>query len=169
MTSNSLTWDTAIDINSPQSIGFLWLQLVIIYCVGTVVKCSQKHPRNQKRWKLMIILFQSVSSPFSARLRSSSAITLLAPNNHRSRWLHRLPSKGGIRDLLCQKLAAGGGGNRGRVTTFWDCRKGRSHEKWAVKRGRVMQTCVRDHVEVHPQKKTEVHYFVKKKPGRNFF
>ena len=82
MTSNSLTWDTAIDINSPQSIGFLWLLLVIIYCGGTVVKCSQKHPRNQKRWKLMIILFQSVSSPFSARLRSSSAITLLAPNNH---------------------------------------------------------------------------------------
>ena len=25
-----------------------------------------------------------------------------------------------------------------------------------------MQTCVRDHVEVHPQKKKEVLYFVKK-------
>ena len=32
----------------------------------------------------------------------------------------------------------------------------------AVKRGRVMLICVRDHVEVHPQKKKEVLYFVKK-------
>ena len=40
------------------------------------------------------------------------------------------------------------------------------HEKWAVKTGRVMQICVCDHVEVHPQKKKEVLYFVKK-PGRN--
>ena len=42
----------------------------------------------------------------------------------------------------CQKLAGvegGGDGNRGR-----------GHEKWAVKRGRIMQICVRDHVEVHP-------------------
>ena len=30
-------------------------------------------------------------------------------------------------------------------------RKGRGHEKWAVKRGRVMQIYARDHVEVHPQ------------------
>ena len=45
-------------------------------------------------------------------------------------------------------------------------RKGRSHEKWAVKRGRVMQIYARDHVEVHPQKKKEVLYLVKK-PGRN--
>ena len=30
-----------------------------------------------------------------------------------------------------------------------------------------MQTGVRDHVEVHPQKKKEVLYFVKKKPRRN--
>ena len=60
------------------------------------------------------------------------------------------------------------GGNGGKVTTFCDCRKGRGHEKWAVKRGRVMQICVHDHVEVHPQKKKEVLYFVKKKkPGRN--
>ena len=35
-------------------------------------------------------------------------------------------------------------------------------KKWAVKRGRVMQICVRDHVEVHPQKKKEVLYFVQK-------
>ena len=59
----------------------------------------------------------------------------------------------------------GGGGNRGRVTTFLDCRKGRGHETWAVKKGRIMQICVRDHVEVHPRKKKEVLYFVKKKVG----
>ena len=53
----------------------------------------------------------------------------------------------------------------GGVTTFRDRRKGRGHEKWAVKRGRVMQICVRDHVEVHPQKKKGVLYFVKKKLG----
>ena len=58
-----------------------------------------------------------------------------------------------------------GGGNRGRVTTFRDCRKGRGHEKRAVKRGTVMQICVRDHVEVHPQKKKGVLYFVKKTLG----
>ena len=57
------------------------------------------------------------------------------------------------------------GGNRGGVTTILDCRKGRGHVKWAVRRGRVMQICVRDHVEVHPQKKKEVLYFVKKHLG----
>ena len=40
--------------------------------------------------------------------------------------------------------------------------EGRGHEKWAIKRGRVMQICVRDHVEVHPKKKKEVLYLVKK-------
>ena len=35
-------------------------------------------------------------------------------------------------------------------------RKGRGHEKWAVKRGRVMQMYARDHIEVHPQKKTKL-------------
>ena len=50
---------------------------------------------------------------------------------------------------------------------FLRLRKGRSHEKWAVKRGRVMQICVPDHVEVHPLKKKEILYFVKKKTGRN--
>ena len=67
-----------------------------------------------------------------------------------------------LRDL--SEISRGeGGGNRGRVTTFWDCRKGRGHEKWAVKRGRVMQIYARDHVEVHPQKKKEVLYLVKKR------
>ena len=49
---------------------------------------------------------------------------------------------------------------------FLRLQKRGGHEKWAVKRGRVMQICVCDHVEVHPQKKKEVLYFVKK-PGRN--
>ena len=38
----------------------------------------------------------------------------------------------------------------------------RGHEKWAVKRGTVMQLYARDHVEVPPQKKKEVLYLVKK-------
>ena len=46
-------------------------------------------------------------------------------------------------------------------------KKGRGHEKWAVKRGRVMQMYARDHIKVHPQKKKEVLYLVKKKLGRN--
>ena len=41
-------------------------------------------------------------------------------------------------------------------------RKGRGHEKWAVKRGTVMQLYACDHVEVPPQKKKEVLYLVKK-------
>ena len=49
---------------------------------------------------------------------------------------------------------------------FETAEKGGVLKKWAVKRGRVMQICVRDHVEVHPQRKKEVLYFVKK-PGRN--
>ena len=55
----------------------------------------------------------------------------------------------------CQKLAGGGRGGwkqRG-GHNFLSLRKGRGHEKWAVKRGRVMQIYARDHVEVHPQKK----------------
>ena len=40
--------------------------------------------------------------------------------------------------------------------------KGRGHEKWAVKRGRVTQVYARYHVEVHPRKKKEVLYLVKK-------
>ena len=39
-------------------------------------------------------------------------------------------------------------------------RKGRGHEKWAIKRGMVMQIYARDHVEVHPQKKKEVLHLV---------
>ena len=50
--------------------------------------------------------------------------------------------------------------------SFLRLRKGRGHKKWAVKRGRVMQIYGRDHIEVHPQKKKEVLYLVKKR-GRN--
>ena len=46
---------------------------------------------------------------------------------------------------------------------FLRLRKGRGHEKWVVKRGRVMQIYALDHVEAHPQKKKEVLYLVKKK------
>ena len=46
---------------------------------------------------------------------------------------------------------------------FLRLRKGRGHEKWAVKRGRVMQMYARDHIEVHPQKIKEVLYLIKKR------
>ena len=46
---------------------------------------------------------------------------------------------------------------------FLRLRKGRGHEKLAVKRGKVMQIYPRDHAEVHPQKKKEVLSLVKKK------
>ena len=39
--------------------------------------------------------------------------------------------------------------------------------KWAVKRGSVVQIYARDHVEVHPQKKKEVLYLVKKNKKQN--
>ena len=66
-----------------------------------------------------------------------------------------------LRDL--SEISRGKGGWKQREGhNFLRLRKGRGHEKWAVKRGRVMQICVRDHVEVHPQKKKEVLYFVKK-------
>ena len=48
---------------------------------------------------------------------------------------------------------------------FLRLRKGRGHEKWAVKRGRVRQIYARDHADVHPQKKKEVLYLVKKNLG----
>ena len=45
-------------------------------------------------------------------------------------------------------------------------RKGRGHEKWTVKKGRVMQMYALDHIEVHPQKIKEVLYLIKKKELR---
>ena len=68
----------------------------------------------------------------------------------------------------CQKLAGGEGGWKQRGGhNFLSLRKGRGHEKWAVKRGRVMQIYARDHVEVHPQKKKEVLYLAKKREKYN--
>ena len=70
-----------------------------------------------------------------------------------------------VRLGTCQKLAGGKGvETEGGSQLFETAEKvgGGGHEKWAVKRGRVMQLYVRDHVEVHPQKKKEVIYFVKK-------
>ena len=46
-------------------------------------------------------------------------------------------------------------------------KEGRGHEKWAVKRERVMQIYARDHVEVHQQNKKEVLYLLKKKKEKN--
>ena len=64
----------------------------------------------------------------------------------------------------CQKLAGGEGGWKQREGhNFLRLRKGRGHEQWAVKRGRVMQIYARDHVEVHPQKKNKISLFRKKK------
>ena len=54
-------------------------------------------------------------------------------------------------------------GNRGWGHNFLRLREWRGHEKWAVKRGRVMQIYSRDHVEVHPKKKKEVLYLIKTK------
>ena len=68
----------------------------------------------------------------------------------------------------CQKLAGGEWGWKQRGGhNFLSLRKGRGHEKWAVKRGRVMQIYARDHVEVHPQKKKEVLYLAKKREKYN--
>ena len=68
------------------------------------------------------------------------------------------------KDLLgtCRKLAGGeGGGNRG-SQLFETAEKGGVVKKW------VMQICVRDHVEVHPQKKKEVLYFVQNTWEKSF-
>ena len=58
-----------------------------------------------------------------------------------------------------------GGGEGGRCKqrdghNFLRLKKGRGHEKWAVKRGRVMQIYAR---EIHQQNKKEVLYLLKKR------
>ena len=66
-----------------------------------------------------------------------------------------------IRDL--SEISKGGGGWKQREGhNFLRLRKVGGPEKWAVKRGRVMQIYASDHVEAHPQKKKEVLYLVKK-------
>ena len=73
----------------------------------------------------------------------------------------------GIRDL--SEISSGGGGGgwwkQREGHNFLRLRKREGSRKWAVIRGRVTQICVRDHVEVHPQKKNEVLYFVKNTLG----
>ena len=71
-----------------------------------------------------------------------------------------------LRDLSEISRGEGGWKQRG-GHNFLSLRKGRGHEKWAVKRGRVMQIYARDHVEVHPQKKKEVLYLAKKREKYN--
>ena len=61
-----------------------------------------------------------------------------------------------IRDLSEISRGEGGGWKQREGHNFLRLTKGRGHEKWALKRGRVMQIYARDHVEVHP-----------KIPGRN--
>ena len=71
-----------------------------------------------------------------------------------------------LRDFSEISRGRGGGGWKQREGhNFLRLRKGRGQEKWAVKRGRVMQIYARDHVEAHPQKKKEVLYLVKKNLG----
>ena len=70
-----------------------------------------------------------------------------------------------LRDL--SEISRGKGGWQQREGhNFLRLRKGRGHEKWAVKMVRVMQIYAHDHVQAHPQKKKEVLYLVKK-VGRN--
>ena len=69
-----------------------------------------------------------------------------------------------LRDL--SEISRGRGWGQREGHNFLRLRKGRGHEKWAVKRGRVMQMYARDHIEVHSQKKKEVLYLEKKNLGQ---
>ena len=51
---------------------------------------------------------------------------------------------------------------------LFETQKRGGHEKWAAKRGRVMQICAPDHVQVHPQKTKEVLYFVKTRTKEHY-
>ena len=61
------------------------------------------------------------------------------------------------------EISRGGGGGTEGGHNFLSLRKGRGHEKWAIKRVRVMQIYASDNVEIHPQKKKEVLYLAKNK------
>ena len=75
--------------------------------------------------------------------------------NLKTYWVVRvtLSSRGfsSFRDL--SEISGGRGWKQREGHNFLRLRKGRGHEKWAVKRGRVMQIYARDHIEAHPQKK----------------
>ena len=49
------------------------------------------------------------------------------------------------------EISRGSGWEQREGHNFLRLRKGRGHEKWAVKGGRVRQIYAREHVEVHPQ------------------
>ena len=68
-----------------------------------------------------------------------------------------------LRDLSEISRGRGAGWKKREGHNFLRLRKGRAHKKWAVNRERVMQIYARDNVEVHPQKKNEVLYLVKKR------
>ena len=73
-----------------------------------------------------------------------------------------------VRDL--SEISRGGGGWKQRGgSQLFEPQKREGHEKWAVKRGRVMQIYARDHVEVHPQKKKEVLYLAKKEKNTTVY
>ena len=54
-----------------------------------------------------------------------------------------------LRDL--SEISRGRGWKQREGHNFLRLRKGRGHEKWAVKGGRVRQIYAREHVEMHPQ------------------
>ena len=54
-----------------------------------------------------------------------------------------------LRDV--SEISRGGGWKQREGHNFLRLRKGRGHEKWAVKGRRVRQIYAREHVEVHPQ------------------
>ena len=80
----------------------------------------------------------------------------------------RVPKSVRYQAVVLSEISRGGGGGGGRGWkqreghNFLRLRKRRGHEKWAVKRGGHANIC-RDNVEVHPQKKKEVLYLLKKR------
>ena len=83
-------------------------------------------------------------------MKPKSVPLVTFPNEHKSVPLSCRNIS--FRDLseISRGSGGGGGGTEGGSQLF---ETGRDHEKWAVKRGRVMQIYVRVHEEVHPQKK----------------
>ena len=75
-------------------------------------------------------------------------------------WIPNREKERFIRDLSEISRGGEGGGNRG-SQLFDTAEKGGVVKKW------VMQIYVRDHVEVHPQKKKEVLYFVQNTWGNH--
>ena len=76
----------------------------------------------------------------------------------------RVPKSVRYQAVDLSEISRGEGGWKQREGhNFLRLRKRRGHEKWAVKRGRVMQIYARDNVKVHPQKIKEVLCLVKKK------